>query len=97
MRKGFLERTIAELYESLDRSLRSERAAQSSGWLQRLDPRAKLAAAIRRGSSASTVPMPTRMASWADRRPWVKVMDSEPLKGRGRPGRSAMLPSRLWA
>jgi cobalt/nickel transport system permease protein len=45
-RKGFLERTIAGLHDSLDRSLRNEHTAQAEGFLQRRDPRAKLIAAL---------------------------------------------------
>ena len=45
-RRGFLERTIAEMHGSLDRSFASARAAEGGGWLPRLDPRAKLAAAL---------------------------------------------------
>ncbi len=40
---------------------------------------------LRRGLSASTVPMPTRMASWAARSPWVRAMEGA-AEGQGAPG-----------
>ena len=52
---------------------------------------------VRRGSSAKTVPMPTRMASCAALSWWVRCMLSGPLRARGAPRLTARLPSRLWA
>ena len=52
---------------------------------------------VSRGSSASTVPMPTRMASWAARKAWVTVMETRPLRANELTRAAAMLPSRLWA
>src|SRR5690606_4395325 len=52
---------------------------------------------VRRGSSDSTVPTPTRIASCAARSMCVRSCASHPLNARGRPRRTAMQPSRLWA
>ena len=38
---------------------------------------------VRRGLSASTVPIPTGIASCAARNWWVRVMDSVPLNANG--------------
>ena len=42
---GFVERSLAGLSESLERDLIAEELASRDGWLQRLDPRAKVAGA----------------------------------------------------
>ena len=52
---------------------------------------------VSRGSSASTVPIPTRIASWPARSRWVSSSEREPLSRSGSPGLAAMEPSRLWA
>jgi cobalt/nickel transport system permease protein len=39
---GFVERTLASLSESVERDLVAEECANRDGWLQRLDPRAKV-------------------------------------------------------
>jgi len=41
-RGGFVERTLASLSESVERDLVAEECANRDGWLQRLDPRAKV-------------------------------------------------------
>ena len=45
-RKGFLDRTLAELTQVLDRAFNAELSASRNGLLQKLDPRFKLAGAL---------------------------------------------------
>ena len=52
---------------------------------------------VRRGSSWSTVPIPTMMAAWLARSWWVRASDSAPLIQRDEPSRAAIRPSRVWA
>jgi cobalt/nickel transport system permease protein len=42
-RRSFIERTIEGLYEAMEHSLHAESSAESGGFLQRLDPRVKVA------------------------------------------------------
>ena len=54
-KKGFVEQTISQLLQAVERSLYAERIARENGFLQSLDPRVKLASLLLLIAAAATV------------------------------------------